>query len=104
MKKLIKISLLAALLTLTACSSQKIIIKNDANVGIKEHTKMQHFFLSGIAQTQEVDAVSVCGSIDKVVAVESKLTGMDIAIANIQNLLGLPSIYTPRTAKVYCNQ
>jgi hypothetical protein len=48
-------------------------------------------------QEQDMEATSICGGIDKVLVVESKLEPIDI-------LLGIFScgIYTARYAKFYC--
>jgi Bor protein len=54
-------------------------------------------FLSGFGQQHTIDAVKVCGSLDKVASVEVEQSLIDAVIATVT--LG---IYTPLSARVYC--
>lgn len=57
------------------------------------------FVLAGIGQSETVNASLAChGDLEKVVRVEVQQTPLDGAMAALT--LG---IYTPRTARVYCN-
>lgn len=83
---------------IAGCSTQSYQINSAGAERVElSEDKMQHFFVGGLGQEQEMDAATVCGGADKVVAVESKLEPLDI-------LLGMLSwgIYSPRHAKVYC--
>jgi hypothetical protein len=93
MKKIILPLLLAA--SLAACTTQTAFINGQNGKLAKE--EMQTFFLSGIGQTQTIDAAAVCGGATKVVKVERTTSFLN-------GMLGILSfgIYTPFDAKVYC--
>ena len=89
---------LVSMCLIAACSTQTYQINNPAGDKVElSEDKMQNFFVGGLGQEKEIDAASICGGADKVVAVESKLETLDV-------LLGMLSygIYSPRHAKVYC--
>ncbi|PUE29658.1 lipoprotein bor [Limnohabitans sp. Jir61] len=93
MKKIILPLILVA--TLAACSTQTAYINGQTGKLGKED--MQTFFVSGLGQTQTVDAAAVCGGANKVVKVERQTSFLN-------GILGLltSGIYTPYDAKVYC--
>jgi hypothetical protein len=93
MKKIILPFLLVA--TLAACSTQTAYINGQTGKLGKED--MQTFFVSGLGQTQTIDAAAVCGGANKVVKVERQTSFLN-------GLLGAltTGIYTPYDAKVYC--
>lgn len=90
------VGILVLSLALCSCATQSYVINGG---GSTEPTNevMQPFFISGLGQTQEIDAGAVCGGADKVAKVESH-------VSFINGLLGglTWGIYTPRQAKVYC--
>jgi len=81
--------------TLAACSTQTAYINGQTGKLGKED--MQTFFVSGLGQTQTIDAAAVCGGANKVVKVERQTSFLN-------GLLGVltTGIYTPYDAKVYC--
>jgi hypothetical protein len=83
-------------LTVCACSTQSVVLQNGPH-NLKQE-EMQHFFVSGLGQTQNMNAAQVCGDAQRVTKVERVDTFLN-------GFLGLLSqgIYTPSTAKVYCN-
>ena len=87
MKKFLATLLAGTTLLLSACSTQTAYVKSPA--GKLTYEDSQTFFLFGI--------VEVCGGEAKIAKVESELTAPNV-------LLGLVTlgIYTPRTARVYC--
>jgi hypothetical protein len=93
MKKIILPLILVA--TLAACSTQTAYINGQTGKLAKED--MQTFFVSGLGQTQTVDAAAVCGGANKVVKVERTTSFLN-------GILGMftSGIYTPYDAKVYC--
>jgi len=93
MKKIILPLILVA--TLAACSTQTAYINGQTGQLKKED--MQTFFVSGLGQTQTIDAAAVCGGANKVVKVERQTSFLN-------GLLGMltTGIYTPYDAKVYC--
>ena len=93
-----KIIMIAAILLMSGCATQTYHI-NDGAASTPNVDEMQHFFVSGIGQTQELDADKICGGADKVVKVESKLEPLDIVLGLVTG-----GIYTPRHAKVYCKR
>ena len=82
---------------LTGCATQTIYINGKGGKLTKD--EMQTFFVSGIGQTQTIDAAATCGSADKVVKVEREY-------GFVNYLLGLVTlgIYTPYDARIYCKQ
>ncbi|WP_244160207.1 Bor family protein [Rodentibacter trehalosifermentans] len=95
MKKFLMTLLATTTLLLSACSTQTAYVKSQTGKLTLEDN--QTFFLFGVGQEETVNAVKVCGSEEKIAKVESELTGKNI-------LLGIVTlgIYTPRTARVYC--
>ena len=93
MKKIILPLLLVA--TLAACTTQTALI--NGNTGQLKKEEMQTFFVSGLGQTQTIDAAAVCGDASKVVKVE-RVTSF------LNGVLGVftSGIFTPYDAKVYC--
>jgi len=87
---------LALCLTLCACATQSVVLQKE-NASLKQE-EMQNFFVSGLGQTQTLNAAEVCGGANRVAKVERVLTPLNW-------LLGLltSGIYTPITAKVYCS-
>ncbi len=83
---------------LSGCATQVYSINGGAG-SVLAQEKMQAFFVSGLGQTQGMDAAKVCGGADKVAKVESHMSFLN-------GFLGFISagIYTPRQAKVYCKQ
>ncbi len=85
---------------LAGCSTQTYRVNGDLkSFSAPDKDQMQHFFVSGLGQEQELDAAKICGGADKVVAVQSKHEFVDGFLGLIT--LGL---YTPRHAKVYCRK
>lgn len=95
MKKIIILLLVGML---AGCSTQSYDINGGASSKPTEED-MQTFFISGLAQTQEMDAAKICGGAEKVAKVESHMSF-------VNGLLGFVTlgIYTPRQAKVYCKK
>lgn len=88
------------LLTLSGCATQRFNIGGKVeNSTIATQTDNSSFFVAGIGQTQTVDAVSVCGSADKVIAVEAKQTFLNGFLGALTY-----GIYTPREYSVYCKR
>lgn len=95
MKKFFATLLAASTLVLSACSTQTAYV--NSTVGKLSYEESQAFFINGIGQEKSVDAVKVCGGSKNIAKVESELTGKNILLGVLT--LG---IYTPRTARVYC--
>lgn len=93
-----KISLVIAFAAISGCATQTFEI-NGGGALAPDEEKMQSFFVSGLGQTQEMDAAEICGGADKVAKVESHLNFIDGFLGALTY-----GIYTPRTAKVYCTQ
>jgi hypothetical protein len=93
MKKLILPLILVA--TLAACATQTAVI--NGNTGTVKKEDMQTFFVSGLGQTQTLDAAAICGGADKVVKVERKTSPINILLGALTS-----GIFTPYDAKVYC--
>lgn len=96
MKKILTASLVATMVLTSGCATQTALIKPTSNT-TANYDKGQKFFIAGIGQEKTLDAAQVCGGQSRVAKVESMQSPKD-------TLLGLITlgIYTPRTAKVYC--
>jgi hypothetical protein len=95
MKTASTIALSLAIL-LSACSTQTALVNGKTSSTNKE--EMQTFFVSGLGQTQSINAATVCGGVDKVVKVERTYSPMNWGLSLLTS-----GIYTPYDAKVYCN-
>lgn len=95
MKK--RLSVLAFAVVISGCATQSFEIAGGNSSATPDKETMQPFFVSGLGQTQEIDAAAVCGGADKVARVEAHQNF-------INGLLGAVTwgIFTPRQAKVYC--
>ena len=95
MKTASTIALSLAIL-LSACSTQTALVNGKTSSTNKE--EMQTFFVSGLGQTQSINAATVRGGVDKVVKVERTYSPMNWGLSLLTS-----GIYTPYDAKVYCN-
>lgn len=92
-----KISLITWILVccVSACSTQTAVLNTERGASSKD--EMQTFFVSGIGQTQTINAAEVCGGTDNVLKVETVYSPLNWGLGLITF-----GIYTPRDAKVYC--
>jgi hypothetical protein len=87
-----------AIITFTsACSTQTALVNGQRAILAKD--EMQTFFVSGLGQTQTLDAGRICGGATNVVKVERTTSVMN----GILNLFS-SGIYSPEDAKVYCTR
>lgn len=93
MKKLL-LPLLVAL-SLGACSTQSVLINGQQ--GRLAKTEAQTFFVSGIGQTQVLNAAAVCGGADRVAKVERVESPLNWLMETVTM-----GVYSPNNAKVYC--
>lgn len=98
--KLLKVSVLAIFLAiLSSCHTQRSLVSKDAssyNLG-SANKGVSHFFVGGLGQTDRINAIEICGSEEKVKAVETKLPFLH----GLVSVLTL-SLYSPREYTVYC--
>ncbi|AGQ37503.1 TPA: Bor family protein [Mannheimia haemolytica] len=92
MKKLLAI---ATVFSLAACSTQTLELSPAKEA---QYDRVQHFFVSGFAQKQEIDAAKICNGADKVGKVETETTFFNGLLGTITY-----GIYSPRQIRVYCN-
>lgn len=86
---------LAVVMILAGCATQTAIVNGvDGRLAKDE---MQTFFVSGLGQTQTIDAAAACGGADKVAKVERELSPLNWLLGVLTS-----GIYTPLDAKVYC--
>lgn len=108
MKKLLALLALVVMVSLSGgCATQSFRVSENSAVPRPHADKMQFFFLSGIGQTEEIDAAAVCGQASYVARVESSLAFTDILLSSLTSVfVPIPFInpFTPRTAQVYCVQ
>lgn len=88
---------LFAVAALSACSTQTAFINGQDGALTKQD--MQTFFVSGLGQTQTMNASEVCGGAEKVVKIERTSSPLNIVL----NIL-TQGIYSPQDAKVYCRK
>ena len=81
---------------LSACSTQTALVNGKGGEKTKE--EMQTFFVSGLGQTQSINAATVCGGAEKVAKVERVYSALNWGLGVLT-----AGIYTPYDAKVYCN-
>jgi Bor protein len=93
-----KIAVLALALALGGCATQRFDVQS-ANQTSPALDDAQSFFVFGIGQHKEVEAIKICGGANNVQRVETQLTPGNIALG----LLTL-GIYTPRQIRVYCTR
>jgi hypothetical protein len=93
MKKL----LLPLLVTLSlgACSTQSVLINGQQ--GRLAKAEAQTFFVSGVGQSQVLNASAVCGGAERVARIERVESPMNWLMGAVT--LG---VYTPYNAKIYC--
>jgi len=80
----------------TGCAKQTFNVNGSGTLAKEE---MQTFFISGLGQSKEMNAASICGGADKVARVEAQLTPLNIVLSMLTF-----GIYTPREARVYCKR
>ena len=79
MKKILsKISILVVILaSLASCHTQRSLVSdaNHYNYNSENGNKgTSHFFISGLGQTDKIDAVEICSGEKNIKSVESKMT------------------------------
>jgi hypothetical protein len=91
-----KLAIAAMVLSLTGCAIQRFDVRPDTQ-NAPTHDDSQTFWISGIGQSEEIDAAKVCGGAAKVQRVETQVTAGNVGLAIVT--IG---IYTPRQVRVYC--
>ena len=88
---------MAIALMLSGCATQTFQINSTSTSSVPTKEDRQAFFVSGLGQTQTMNAAEICGGANKIIKVEAEHTFVD-------GLLGALTwgIYTPRMARVYC--
>lgn len=79
-----------------SCATQRFYVSDERTGGEPMESKMQHFFVWGVGQTQSLDAKRVCGN-KKVSHVESKWSFLNMVLNSLTY-----GFYHPRQAIVYC--
>ncbi|WJG08885.1 Bor family protein [Aliiglaciecola sp. LCG003] len=90
------IIMLGGVVLLAGCATQSFKI-NDGIADRPDYHKMQHFFFSGVAQEQQIDAAKICFGAENIIKVEVRQSFLN-------GVLGYLSygIYTPRDIKIFC--
>jgi len=95
MKTLLILSIMFAL---AGCSTQRFNLNGAVdNTDVPTHTGEHTFFVAGIGQTETVNAAAVCGSADKVVAVQAKTSFLNGLLSSITY-----TIYSPKEYSIFC--
>lgn len=95
MKKLVITA--ATALLLSACSTHTFIVSEQNAASQPTYDKTQHFFVSGLGQSKEVNGAEICGSADKVAKVQTQQTFLNGLLHSVSY-----GIYSPRDMRVYC--
>ena len=97
MKHLFVGACVIGLFGLGGCAKQ-VFLLGETNENQPELEERQNFFVSGLGQTETIDAARKCEHAENVAQLEVERTALD-------NFLGFASsgIYTPATARVYCD-
>ena len=97
MKHLFVGACVIGLLGLGGCAKQ-VFLLGEINENQPELEERHDFFVSGLGQTETIDATRECEHAENVAQLEVERTALD-------NFLGFVSygIYTPATARVYCD-
>lgn len=93
------LSALLVTLMLSGCATQSFDI--NPPVAPSDQATLdtsQTFFVGGVGQSAVLDAAEVCGGAENVARVETELSFLDGLFAGLTG-----SIYSPRTARVYCS-
>lgn len=93
-----KIALLALLLAMTGCATQRFDLYPSSQ-DAAAFDDSQTFWIGGIGQKEEIDAAKVCGGSRKVQRVETQMTAGNVGLTILT--IG---IYSPRQVRVYCNR
>lgn len=94
MKKFALLGLCSVLAT--GCATQTYVLAEQTQEK-PTYSKMQTFFVAGLAQEQAVNAAAVCNGADNVTTVKTKLTFVNGVLGQVTQ-----GIYTPRQIMVYC--
>ena len=97
MKNFILIGLVVASIALTGCARTKFHLQEDSGDAVETYNRGQPYFIHGIGQRKNIDAAAICGGADNVVRTETQWTFLNIVVGIIT-----AGIYTPRQARVYC--
>lgn len=93
MKKLIGITLVSLL---AGCATQTYLVGDQQANTEAAYDEGQTFFVSGLAQTQKVDATQICNG-KQVAKVQTQKTFLNGLLGSLSS-----GIYTPRQMRVYC--
>lgn len=89
---------LATIMTLSGCATQTFTIGSAIPPAQPTYENRQSFFISGLGQSQTMNAKELCGGdSSKIAKVEAEMTFVDGFLGFIS--MGL---YTPRVARVFC--
>jgi hypothetical protein len=93
-----KLAIAAIVLSLTGCALQRFDVRPETQ-NAPTYDDSQTFWVSGIGQSESIDAAKVCGSASNVQRIETQRTAGSVVLG----LLTL-GIYTPHQIRVYCTR
>ena len=97
MKHLFVGACVIGLFGLEGCAKQ-VFLLGEINENQPELEERQNFFAGGLGQTETIDAARECEKAENVAQLEVERTALDSFLGAVSN-----NIYTPATARVYCN-
>ena len=94
------LSTVLVIMVLSGCATQSFDV--NPPVGPSDQATLdtsQTFFVGGVGQSAVLDAAEVCGGAENVARVETEMSFLNGLFTGLTG-----SIYSPRTARVYCTQ
>ena len=91
--------LVAIIASVAACSQTRHYVNGHSVEGTRKVTENTDYFIGGLAQKENINAESICGSADKVVATETVSSPLNIILRAITW-----GIYSPQEQSVYCKR
>ena len=92
-----KLLIVILLSFLSSCATQKVIVGTGQPYQKPVKKELQHFFFSGIGQSQDSNAYKLCRN--KTAYVQSKLNAASIILSSLSY-----GIYTPLETSIYCEK
>lgn len=96
MKKILATAIMMVLMS--GCATQTYHFSTDRpSSDVPNYDEMQPFFISGIGQSQYIDAAKICGGADRVVKIQTEESVLNYVLGSLSQ-----SIFTPRQIRVFC--
>jgi len=99
MSKILSISLLSLIITLSGCAAITITESGQSNFQYRpDYEESKHFFLWGLIGSHHIDVTKICTD-SPTIQMQSKYSGWDVLYTALT-----AGLYSPRTAIVWCEK